>query len=149
MQYLLDTGILLRLLNRNADQHAETRAAVRLLKQQRHECLTTLQNLCEFWSVCTRPTTARGGLGLSVAATQRRLDAVERLTTILPDSPDTFRHWKTLVATHGVSGVQAHDARLVALMEVHNITSLVTLNPSDFARYPNLQVSTPQLILEP
>jgi predicted nucleic acid-binding protein len=148
MQYLLDTGILLRLLNRNAHQHAETRAAVRLLKQRRHECLTSLQNLCEFWNVCTRPASARGGLGLSVAATQRRIDAIERLTTILPDSSDTFRHWKTLVVTHGVSGVQAHDARLVALMEVHNITSILTLNPSDFARYPKLQVSTPQMILQ-
>lgn len=29
MRYLLDTGILLRLLNRSADQHAETRAVAR------------------------------------------------------------------------------------------------------------------------
>ena len=104
MRYLLDTGILLRLLNRSADQHAETRAAVRLLKQRGDECLTTLQNLCEFWNVSTRPTTARGGLGLSVADTQRRLTAIERLTKILPDSPDTLQRWKTLVISHRVLG---------------------------------------------
>lgn len=148
MQYLLDTGILLRLLNRSAIEHAETRAAVRQLKQRQHECVTSLQNLCEFWNVCTRPTTARSGLGLTLNQTKRRLDAIQRFASILPDSPDTLARWKALVVSHRVTGVQAHDARLVALMDVHKVQKLLTLNPADFARYDQLDVVTPQSILQ-
>lgn len=148
MQYLLDTGILIRLLNRNAAEHSEVRAAVRWLKQERHDCVTSLQNLCEFWNVCTRPAAARGGLGLTVNETRRRINAIERLTTILPDSPETLSRWKSLVVSHRVLGVQAHDARLVALMEVHHVASLLTLNPADFARFPQIAVVTPRSVME-
>lgn len=116
--------------------------------QQQHECVTSLQNLCEFWNVCTRPTTARGGLGLTVNETKRRLDAIQRFASILPDSPDTLARWKSLVMSHHVSGVQAHDARLVALMDVHKVQSLFTLNPADFARFNQLSVVTPESILQ-
>ena len=60
MRHLLDTGILLRLLNRQADAHESIRAAVRRLKSDGHECVTSLQNVCEFWNVCTRPATGHG-----------------------------------------------------------------------------------------
>ena len=34
--------------------------------------------------------------------------------------------------------MQVHDARLVALMQVHGITHILTLNRADFARYPGI-----------
>ena len=37
----------------------------------------------------------------------------------------------------------AHDARLVAAMERHRISFILTFNTSDFARYPNIQSLTP------
>ena len=40
-----------------------------------------------------------------------------------------------LVVTYDVSGVQVHDARLVALMIVHGVTHVLTFNTRDFARY--------------
>ena len=36
---------------------------------------------------------------------------------------------------YGVSGVQVHDARLVATMIVHGVTHILTFNTSDFVRY--------------
>src|SRR4051794_5069782 len=116
MLILADTGIILRLSNRTDPQHAIVRQALRLIRQRGDEAVTSFQNAAEFWNVCTRPATARGGLGLSVPETDRRLRLIERLFPILADSPTTFTHWRALVVAHGVKGVQVHDARLVALM---------------------------------
>jgi predicted nucleic acid-binding protein len=38
----------------------------------------------------------------------------------------------------GVSGVQVHDARLAAVMNVNNVSHLLTLNPRDFERFTGL-----------
>src|SRR5580765_7027108 len=100
MRYLLASGILLRLLNREADLHLVIRQAVRKLKDQHNECVCTLQNLCEFWNVCTRPETARGGLGLTFDETHRRLRTIERITTVIPDVPSVLDHWKKLVVQY-------------------------------------------------
>src|ERR1043165_3799037 len=124
MQYVLDTGILLRLANRADAQHALVRAAVRGLREQGHSTVTTWQNMAEFWNVSTRPAAARGGLGLTVEETTRRLRILERIAPILPDVPTAFARWKELVARHRVMGVQAHDARLVALMNTQNVSRI-------------------------
>jgi predicted nucleic acid-binding protein len=147
MRYLLDTGILLRLLNRDDAAHAEVRAAVRILKAQGHEIITSFQNISEFWNVCTRPAEARGGLGLSLSETQRRLRTIERIAAILADSPLTYTQWKQLVGDLDVKGVQVHDAKLAALMVVHGATHILTLNPTDFSRYPAIRAITPTQVL--
>ena len=147
MQYVLDTGILLRLVNREATNHDQIRQAVRLLKAQGHVALTTFQNISEFWNVCTRPPEARGGLGLTLDETRRRLRTIERIATILPDSSDTFARWRDLVINHDVKGVQVHDAKLAALMSVHAVSHLLTLNPGDFARYSIVTAVTPEQLI--
>ena len=62
------------------------RQAVRTLKTRGERIVTTSQNIAEFWNVCTRAITLRGGLGLSVEATERRLRLLERHFPVLPDS---------------------------------------------------------------
>ena len=146
MQYLLDTGILLRLMNRQSQMHDEIRQAVRSLKLKGHVVAITLQNVSEFWNVCTRPAEARGGLDLTIDETRRRLRTIERIAVLLPDSVETYGRWKELVVNQGVRGVQVHDAKLAALMAVHGITHLVTLNTGDFARYPHVTALTPQQV---
>jgi len=51
--------------------------------------------------------------------------------------------WRRLVAAHDVRGVQVHDARLAALMEVYGVTSILTFNGGDFARYTKVQAIHP------
>lgn len=75
--YLADTNILLRFLLRNDSSYPAIRQAVRILKTRREQLVTTPQNIAEFWNVCTRPTTARGGLGLSIEGTERRVRLLE------------------------------------------------------------------------
>jgi len=145
--YLVDTNILLRFLLPKDPAYSAIRNAVRILKIRREQLVTTPQNLAEFWNVCTRPSSARGGLELTVEATARRMRLLERHFPVLPDSPEMYRHWKSLVTTHNVVGVQVHDARLVASMIVHAVTHILTSNVSDFSRYPGIIVSAPDEIV--
>jgi hypothetical protein len=47
-----------------------------------------------------------------------------------------------------VVGKNAHDARLVAAMNVHGLTQLLTFNNQDFQRYPGISVVTPDDVLK-
>ena len=143
MQYLLDTGVLLRLVIRSDPLHAQIRQAVGILKNQGHQTVTLAQNVAEFWNVCTRPKTARGGMGPSVGNTHHRLRLIERAVLILPDRSEAYTEWKRLLMAHLVMGVQVHDARIAAAMAVHGIRNLLTLNSSDFARYAGITAVAP------
>ena len=138
MPVLVDTNILVRAVERRHPLMRTARLALLALVRNGEQLCVTPQNIAEFWNVCTRPATARGGLGLSIADADRRLRAIERLFRVLPDSPAAYQTWRGLLVAHGVSGVQVHDARLVALMQVHGIAHILTLNGADFARYPGI-----------
>jgi|SRR5205823_3886957 len=146
MGFLLDTGILLRLLDRADPHHADIRQALRRLRLRGDTLVTSAQNMAEFWNVCTRPASARGGYGLPVAETQRRLRLLERLFVVLTEIPAAYPLWRNLVVAHAVQGVQAHDARLVALMQAHGIAHILTLNGADFARYPGVVAFEPTAV---
>jgi predicted nucleic acid-binding protein len=104
------------------------------------------QNLYEFWVVCTRPV-AQNGLGLSPAEPQAELTRLKALFVLLDETPAVYPQWEQLVARHQVSGKNAHDARLVAVLMVHGLSRLLTFNVSDFARYPGVTVLEPGQVL--
>src|SRR3954469_18594412 len=102
MLVLVDSGILLRLLEPTDPQHGVIRGAVRALRGRGNTLVTAAQNAAEFLNVCTRPATARGGFGLSIADADRRLRIVERLFRVMPDSPTAYQIWRgLLVAPEG------------------------------------------------
>jgi predicted nucleic acid-binding protein len=138
MRYLVDSNVLLRLLQRNDPHHSTIRHAVRTLLSRGDELCCAPQNIVELWNVSTRPATARGGFGLTTAETDRRVRLIERLFTVLVETPAVYPEWRRLVVTHSVIGVQVHDARIVAMMNVHGVTHLLTLNGADFARYAGI-----------
>jgi predicted nucleic acid-binding protein len=63
MQWLIDTGILLRLVNRGDPLHGKVVSSIQTLHRRREELVTSAQNIAEFWNLSTRPSQARGGLG--------------------------------------------------------------------------------------
>jgi predicted nucleic acid-binding protein len=135
MRYLLDTGILVRVLHRSDPLNSDVREAMRRLAGAGHQFVTTRQNVAEFWSVCTRPATARGGFGLSAADAAYRLRVIERFIFVLNEPESAYRRWKALVQRHNVLGRQVHDSRIVAVMSAHRIRRILTLNLPDFARF--------------
>jgi predicted nucleic acid-binding protein len=148
MSYLVDTGVLLRLFDDSDPEHTVISECLRLLRKDGQELFTSCQNLAEFWNTTTRPETARGGYGKSVELTDRRVQFIFRMGSILPDTPVACQEWHRLVVAHQVQGVAVHDARIVALMNVSKVKSIITLNPRDFSRYPGLTVLTPTDVLK-
>lgn len=143
MEVLIDTGILLRLTIPKDPAHAVVRTAVRELKARGDSLYTLFQNVAEFWNVCTRPPSTRGGYGLTIQQTNRKLLLIDRLMGILHDTADTVQEWRRLVVNHSVRGVQVHDARIVAAMSSYGITHLLTLNTDDFRRFQGITVLAP------
>ena len=120
MSILVDTNILLRRLQPNHAHHAMAIDSVARLLGTGEPVHFTLQNISEFWNVMTRPT-AVNGLGFSPEFALNEVNKIERVLTLLPDSPAAYEEWKRLVVSYAVSGAKVHDARLVALMNVHGV----------------------------
>lgn len=148
MAWLIDTGVLLRLVNRADPNHADIRRALRELRSRGESLVATAQNLVEFWNVCTRPASARGGYGLAVDVAERKLRLLERVFALLPDAPAVCQEWRRLVVAHGVVGVQVHDARLVAAMKTNGVTNILTLNAVDFRRYDGIHAIGPDAVIK-
>jgi predicted nucleic acid-binding protein len=141
----VDTNVLLRSIDvGHAAQPVAQNAMIKLGKDRESLSIFS-QNLIEFWAVATRPI-ANNGLGLSIAQTEEELTNLKRLFKLLPDTADILPEWEQLVVKHQVLGKQAHDARLVAAMNVHSVTHLLTFNTEDFQRYSEITVVNPQNI---
>lgn len=147
MQYLIDTGVWLRLFDRTDVQHGAIRAALLRIRANGDSLAASPQIIAEFWNVSTRPKSARGGYGNTVVTTERRVQFIERFATVVDDSPAAYRCWRQLLSQTMIQGTSVHDARLVALMEVNGITRILTLNISDFRRYAQVTVLTPSDVL--
>lgn len=145
MTYLVDTNVFLRLVPQNDPDRPTVINAIRRLRELGEDLCYTTQVLAEFWTVCTRPATARGGYGLSAAEAERKVRVIERYFRFLPDSLATHQEWRRLIAIHAVSGVAAHDARLVSSMMVHRITHILSFD-TGFDRYPGITSVSPSEI---
>lgn len=104
MAYLVDTNVLLRLVPKKDPDRKTVLDALRRLSAQNEALFYTTQVLAEFWTVCTRPGSARGGYGLSPEKTERKARLVERYCRLLPDSLATHQEWRRLIVAHSVRG---------------------------------------------
>lgn len=143
MNILADTNILLRLDDATHPRHAAVQNRIRKLESRGDSLVLVPQTLYEYWTVATR-SVAANGLGWQPNEVRDALDRHLALMTLLQDSPDLAIVWLDLVTQHGVTGVNAHDARLVAAMATHGITHLLTFNGRDFRRYAGVTVVEPQ-----
>ncbi len=139
MIHVPDTNVLLRFAHRPDSQHTVVTSAIRKLKNGGDEIYILPQNCVEFWNVFTRPS-SRNGFGLSVHQANHSLRLVERIFPLFPDGARVHQEWRKLVLSFGVSGIQVHDARIVAAMLVHQVTHILTFNTSDFARYSSIGI---------
>ncbi|CAN5503607.1 hypothetical protein BH10ACI1_BH10ACI1_17400 [soil metagenome] len=145
MDYLSDTNIILRLAEPTHPMHGATLSAVTKLFANGDNLCLLPQNLIEFWNVATRPAD-KNGLGWTTAQTDAEVADLEKIFTVLPDSPAIFTEWRHLVVKHSVLGKQVHDTRIVAAMNVHKITHLLTFNIDDFKRFAGITLINPTTI---
>lgn len=146
MKWLTDTNILLRTVQTSHPVHGDVDRVVTLLLDRGNELCVLGQNLIEFWAVATRPV-ANNGLGLTIVRTTQELTKLKGLFVILPDIADILPEWEQLVIKHQVLARQVYDARLVAAMNVHKVTHLLTFNTTDFKRFSEISAVSPTTIL--
>jgi predicted nucleic acid-binding protein len=150
MAYLLDTGVLLRLVNEEDAQHEVVRLAAEMLASRRDRLVTTTQNVAEFWNVATRPPTDNG-LGISVEIVNDAIHAViEPICTVVREHSRHFVELKRLLTIYQIVGKQVHDARLVASMVTWKIDRILTLNEKHFKRFEveGIVVQSPRAVIE-
>lgn len=147
MRYLLDTGILVRLLHRSDPLNMIIRKAVTRLHVDGHRFVTSTQNIAEFWNLCTRPAEARGGFALSIDQTRKRLRILERFVIVLREPDSAYKNWKAMVVNYKVSGKAVHDTRIAALMKSYRIKNVLTLNTDDFKRFARIKAINPNKIV--
>ncbi|GCL37932.1 hypothetical protein SR1949_30450 [Sphaerospermopsis reniformis] len=146
MKYLVDTNILLRLVQKNSPMHLDTQRAIVTLKKQGNFLCIIPQNIIEFWAVAIRPLD-KNGLGLSITQAEEESEKLKKIFILELDTPQIFTEWESLVIKYQVMGKQVHDARLVAAMVAHNITHLLTFNVDDFKRFSDIVVVDPRSVV--
>jgi predicted nucleic acid-binding protein len=144
MAVLLDTNILLRILQPHSAHALIAERALGVLRVRNEELQIVSQNLVELWAVATRPV-IENGLGFSIEQATEQVAALKRLFTLLPELP-LQGEWESIVSRYRVSGKNSHDARLVAAMLVHGTESILTFNAQDFIRYADIAVLDPRMV---
>ena len=145
---VIDTNILVRRSNPSDPDFNAALGAVTTLHSRGDDLRSLPQNLYEFWVTATRPA-ANNGLGLTIATCSTELAKLEGTFPPLVDSSDLLDRWKRLVVVYRCSGKTAHDARIVAAMELLGITRVLTFNGGHFARYPDLTIIDPYAVSSP
>jgi predicted nucleic acid-binding protein len=143
---LIDTNILLRAVDISHPQHklaVDSQISLRLAGEEL--CLFD-QNLVEFRAVATRPGSSNG-MGMTQQQSNSELKSLKSIYVHLSDTPSVFVEWEQLVAKYVSEGKQNHDARIVAAMIVHSVPRILTFNDSDFRRYAEIDVISPDVVL--
>ena len=139
---LIDTNVLLRALQPRNIQYGLAINTLEHLRRTGRELHLVPQILVELWVVATRPV-VRNGLGMSPIAAAKEIDLIKKPFRILPEVPEIYPVWESLVRQYAISGKPAHDARLVAAMLLHGLTSIITFDQSGFSRFPFIEVVHP------
>jgi predicted nucleic acid-binding protein len=126
MPILIDTNILLRSVQPSHPMHASAVRAMEVLMKREEALVVALQNVAEFWNAATRPA-VNNGLGFTIEEAQEELTRIEGFFQVLSENTASYATWKTLLIANRVSGVQVHDARLVAVMKTYGVAQIVTL----------------------
>lgn len=90
--YLFDTNIFLRLAEKNSTERPIILNAIRKIRANNKTICFTPQILAEFWNVCSRPTAARGGFGLSLVQTERKVNVIQNISRFYPTRSKLLRN---------------------------------------------------------
>lgn len=143
MAVLIDTNVLLRSAQPHHPLSPPAESAVAALSRSGERMAVAVQNLIEFWAVATRPV-KDNGLGMSAELATREFAGFKELFEILPESAHILPEWERLVSEYHVSGKNAHDARLVAVMNLNHVDRILTFDTGGFKRFREIQVLDPR-----
>jgi predicted nucleic acid-binding protein len=131
---LVDANILLRLGNKSDPEYRRAQRVVFRCRQS-EPLVIVPQSLFEFWAVATRALDVNG-LGMDTPRARVWILNFLRMFPLLSEPSELVGTWADLVARYDVKGFRAHDARYVAMMQLHGIQRLLTYNVKHFDPFP-------------
>ena len=142
----LDTNVLLSATDASRSQHSAARQLFSLAGRSGVHLALSGQILREYAVVATRPLEVNG-LGLGVDEALSNLRQFRRRTVFLDETEVVWQRLEALIATEAPSGKRIHDANVVAIMQAHAVTCLVTDNTRDFQEFADIRLlTTPQCV---
>lgn len=146
MKALVDTNVIARMVQTKHPAHQAAITGIQRLHDMKCKLYLATQSLFELYVVATRPQ-ANNGLGIAPATALLEIQRLESLFSVIPETSQTYPQWFNLMSRYNVVGKAAHDGRLVATMISNEIRLMITFNTSDFLRYTEITVHTPEDIL--
>lgn len=134
-----DTNVLLSAVDRKRRLHAQALHMLNALPNRGVALCVSGQIVREFLVVCTRPVDVNG-LGLPQREALRNAEAIIERSTILDENRNVPVRLLDIVRTTTCGGRRIHDANVVATMQEHGLTRLVTGNPDDFRRFEGIDL---------
>ncbi len=134
-----DTNVLLSAVDRKRSLNPQALHVLNVLPNQGIELCVSGQIVREFLAVCTRPIDMNG-LGLSTQLAVRNAEAIVERSTMLEENRGVAERLLRIAQAAKCLGKQLHDANVVATMQEHGLTRLVTDNLSDFRRFGELEL---------
>lgn len=134
-----DTNVLLSAVDVKRTLHAQALHVLNVLPNDGTELCLSGQIIREFLAVCTRPIDVNG-LGLPTRLAVRNAEAIVERSTILEETRGVAGRLRSLALKTKCAGRQMHDANVVATMQEHGLTRLITANPTDFARFSEVEL---------
>ncbi len=135
MLYLMDTNVAVRAVMLSEALHPTCINAIANIALKGDGLVVGSQVLGESWSLLTRPTSNKGGYGLSIANADVRLTTILRLAKVLPEPSNLWDEHRRLLVSCSVLGTQVHDCRLAAWCLLNGVDRILTLNSADFKRF--------------
>lgn len=140
----VDTNVLIFATNELSPWHGAATKSLQDAQQNNVELIISQQILREYLAAATRISAIENGLPLSDILENVRI--LRSDYTIVEDNPFVLDCLVELLQKVTVGGKQVHDANIVATMQTHNITHLLTHNTADFKRFDEFITVVP---LEP
>ena len=131
---MLDTNVLLAATDEGRAEHHGALTIMNEWAAGDTTLCTSGQILREYFAVATRPT-EHNGLGLKPADAVSNVRAIRERTAFLAEDARVADRLQGLLADVACKGKRVHDANVVATMLVHGVSTVVTMNVADFARF--------------
>lgn len=135
----VDTNVLLIATDEFRALHQE---AMQLLSGSATQGLSLAisgQVLREYLVVATRPVDVNG-LGLSTEVAVANFNEFLGSLNMCEETVEVSRRLRQLALAHDLQGKRLHDANIVATMEAHGISALVTQNAGDFTPFEDVAI---------
>jgi predicted nucleic acid-binding protein len=131
---MLDTNVLLAATNSARAGHDDAMLVLNDWPGSGTILYVSVQILREYLAVATRPLESNG-LGMPLGAAIENARSFRDRSTLLPESGQVVGRLLRLLADVPCGGKRIHDANIVATTLTHDVSTVLTANLKDFARF--------------